>query len=104
MSKGSFTKAYSIAVRATTARRRSVYASLFALILSTLRGRGIREADCPFVRPGPPGTSGTAHPQARREPALLRERDGHDRERPARRLRLPARLGRLRASHAQADR
>ena len=53
---------------------------------------------------GPSRPSRAAHAEARGVAALLRRRHGHDRERPAGRQRLPARLGRLRALLAEAHR
>ena len=62
-----------------------------------------RAVDHPFVRPRASGPSGTADAEARREPQLLRQRHGDDRDGAPGRLGLPARLGRLRAPHAEAD-
>ena len=56
------------------------------------------------LRSRPSRPHGIADAEARREPEILRRRDGHDRQRPQGRVGLSARLGRLRALFAQADR
>ena len=68
-----------------------------------LTPKDIDDARRTGARPRPSRPSRAADAEAGGEPALLRRRARHDGERPAGRLRLSARLGRLRAPLAQAD-